>query len=128
MLEVGIQPILDSVSIVAHVQRLQTVPKVTVDVCEIVMQVSYHWGLFIKITRREYFPVILQGKIRHSVVVRLPLIMSPSGVIMITFILGVGSCQVGNALQQRQQELTGRLRIVLTRLHPLAEMPDGYRK
>lgn len=77
-------------------------PKVAVDVGEIVVNVSADESLLIKVTGGEHPSVILERKIREPLVVHLPTLMLSAGILWLIISLIVGNEEIRNTLHQRQ--------------------------
>jgi len=112
VLEIGLAPIPHRVISVTTIQCLQPVPKIAVNVGKIIMDIPGDRSLAIKVARCENFAVKLKAKVCKTLVVCLPLVVIPPGILPLAVICA-NNCQVWNPLHESQQKLTSRLYVML---------------
>ena len=123
VLEIGFSPIIDRVYLIAAIQSLGPMPKITVDISKVVMNVSNTGFFLIKVAGGENFPIIPEGEIREALMVHLPPFKPSPGIYRFVLPRIVSNDEISNALHQCQEELTSRFDIVCAGFRPLAEAP-----
>jgi len=112
MLKIGLAPIPHSVNHVTLIQRLQPVPKLAVNVSKIIVNIPGDRRLAIKVARCENFAIKLKAEVCKTLVVCLPLVVIPPGILPLAVICASNG-QVRNPLHESQQKLTSRLNVML---------------